>query len=96
MINKQVDLVLVNRYYEYIVTLRPNVVAKKAEVDFKISRMELPHILWMLIKMKEPDFVNLTNNSHWLGWIQCSLYFHGLIDVKHERDITRDVLKQYS
>ena len=49
----------------------------------------------MLLKMKEVGFVPKTNNSAWISWIQSSLYLHGLITIKHEIDITRDILNQY-
>lgn len=83
--------ILIERYLAYIKTLRPDVrPIKNAE-----GSLELSHALWMLLKMKEVGFVPKTNNSAWISWIQSSLYLHGLITIKHEIDITRDILNQY-
>ena len=83
-------MVLVERYLALLAQTRPNLVAKKNPE----GSLELPHILWMLQKMKSPNFVPLTSNSAWISWIQASLYFHKLINIKHEKDITREILKQ--
>lgn len=81
---------LVERYKSYIKTLRPDVIAKKN----KSGSLELSHILWMLNKMSEPDFIPKTTSSAWITWIQASLYSNGLIEIRHEIDITREILKE--
>ena len=48
----------------------------------------------MLYKMKESNFVSLTTESAWISWIQASLYLHRLIIIRHEIDITRDILSR--
>lgn len=83
-------MVLVERYLALLAQTRHNLVAKKNPE----GSLELPHILWMLQKMKSPNFVPLTSNSAWISWIQASLYSHKLINIKHEKDITREILKQ--
>lgn len=83
-------MVLVERYLALLAQTRPNLVAKKNPE----GSLELTHILWMLQKMKSPDFVPLTSNSAWISWIQASLFAHKLIHIKHEKDITREILKQ--
>lgn len=88
MNNKCVS-VLVDRYKSYIKTLRPDVIATK---DSNGS-LSLEHALWMLNKMSDDDYVPKTTNSAWITWIQASLYSHGLIEIKHEVDITREILK---
>lgn len=82
--------VLVERYKSYIKTLRPDVVPVK---DANGS-LELSHALWMLNKMSEPDYIPKTTSSAWITWIQASLYKNGLIEIRHEVDITREILKQ--
>ena len=83
-------MVLVERYLALLAQTRPNLVAKKNPE----GSLQLSHILWMLQKMKSPNFVPLTSNSAWISWIQASLYSHKLINIKHEKDITREILKQ--
>ena len=83
-------MVLVERYLSLLQQTRPTLVAVK-NPD---GSLELPHVLWMLQKMKSPTFVPLTSYSAWISWVQASLYQHKLIDIKHEKDITREILKQ--
>mgnify|MGYP003622502636 FL=1 len=83
-------MVLVERYLALLAQTRPNLVAKKNPE----GSLQLSHILWMLQIMKSPNFVPLTSNSAWISWIQASLYSHKLINIKHEKDITREILKQ--
>lgn len=83
-------LVLVERYLSYIKTLRPDVTPQKNPE----GSLSLQHALWMLLKMKEEGFVPKTSNDSWLSWVQASLYSHGLIVIKHEIDITREILNQ--
>lgn len=90
-----VESVLVKRYIQVIKTLKPEVIAEKALDESNGSRAKLPHILWMLEKMDSPGFKHLTTPFHWIAWIQNSLYVHGLISTNHERDITRDIIRQY-
>lgn len=82
--------VLVHRYKTIINMIRPDVKAIKN----KDGSLELSHALWMLEKMSEPDHIPKTTNSAWITWIQASLSTHGLIQIKHEIDITREILKQ--
>lgn len=89
MNNKCVD-VLVERYKAYIQTVRPDVHPKKN----KNGSLELEHALWMLNKMSEPDYIPKTTKSAWITWVQASLYSNGIIEIKHEVDITREILKQ--
>lgn len=83
-------MVLVERYIALLQQTRPNLVAQKN----KDGSLELPHILWMLHKMKSPTFIPLTSYSAWISWVQASLYFHKLINIKHEKDVTREILKE--
>lgn len=88
-------LVLLQRYENLIQAVRPDVRAKKAESPDNQSRLELPHIMWMIQKMKDPNFKPLTTNSAWISWIQAGLYYSNLINPDFEKDLTRSVLKQY-
>lgn len=54
--------------------------------------LELDHLLWMLVKMLSPTFVPLTTYSAWITWVQAGLYQARLINIKHEIDITREIL----
>lgn len=83
-------MVLVERYISLLEQMKPDV---KPIKNTKGS-LELPHVLWMLHKMKSPAFIPLTSNSAWISWVQASLYLHNLIDIRHEKDITREILKQ--
>lgn len=83
-------MILVERYLSLLSFVRPNVKAQKNPE----GSLDLSHILWMLHKMKSPDFIPLTSYSAWISWIQASLYHHKLINIKHEKDITREILKQ--
>ena len=89
-------LVLVDRYIQLLKTVRPDIRPVKEESSEHLARLTLRHSLWMLHKMKEPDFKPLTSYSGWINWIQASLYLHGIIDPDHEIDISRDVAKQYN
>lgn len=82
--------ILVTRYKTFINDIRPDVRAIKD----KSGSLELSHALWMLEKMSEADYKPKTTSSAWITWIQASLYVHGLICIKHEVDITREILKQ--
>ena len=83
-------MVLVERYISLLEQTRPDL----KPIKDPNGSLALPHILWMLYKMKSPSFVPLTSNSAWVSWVQSSLYLHNLIDIRHEKDITRDILKQ--
>lgn len=82
--------VLIARYKTFINEIRPDVVAIKN----KDGSLDLSHALWMLNKMSDVDFKPKTTCSAWITWIQASLALHGLIQIKHEVDITREILKQ--
>lgn len=86
----ETHMVLVERYISLLEQMKPDV---KPIKNTKGS-LELPHVLWMLHKMKSPAFIPLTSNSAWISWVQASLYLHNLIDIRHEKDITREILKQ--
>lgn len=60
----------------------------------KDGSLELSHALWMLEKMSSPDYEPKTTSSAWITWIQASLYLNGIIHIKHEVDISREILKQ--
>ena len=81
---------LVERYISLLEQTKPDLVPIKNSK----GSLELPHILWMLYKMKSPTFIPLTSYSAWISWVQASLYLHNLIDIRHEKDITRDILEQ--
>ena len=85
-------LVLVERYLSYVKTLRPDI----KPVKNPEGSLSLQHALWMLLKMKEESFVPKTSNDSWLSWIQASLYLNGLIVIKHEIDITREIINQHN
>ena len=83
-------MVLVERYISLLEQTRPDL----EPIKNTKGSLELPHVLWMLHKMKSPVFIPLTSNSAWISWVQASLYLHNLIDIRHEKDITREILKQ--
>ena len=85
-------MVLVKRYIQYINQVRPDI----KPVKNKDSSLELSHALWMLHKMSQPDFVNKTSDDAWITWIQASLFSCGILNVRNEIDITRDILNQHS
>jgi hypothetical protein len=89
-------LILVERYIQLLQTVRPDVKPIKAVSSEYLARLSLQHCLWMLNKMKEPDFKPLTSYSGWINWCQSSLYYHGLIEPDYEIDISRDVARQAS
>ena len=88
-------LILVDRYIQLLKTVRPDIKPIKSESSENRSRLSLQHCLWMLNKMKEPNFKPLTSYSGWINWIISSLYMHGIIDPDHEIDIMREIHKQY-
>lgn len=92
---KQAHYTLLLRYKILINTMRPDIFPRKALNSNYLSHLELRHILWMIEKMQHKDFIPLTTNSAWISWIQAGLYYNGLIVPEFEKDITRDVLKQY-
>ena len=85
-------MVLVKRYIQYINQVRPDI----KPVKNKDGSLELSHALWMLHKMSRSDFVNKTSNDAWITWIQASLFSCGILNVRNEIDITRDILNQHS
>ena len=85
-------MVLVKRYIQYINQVRPDI----KPVKNKVGSLELSHALWMLHKMSQPDFVNKTSDDAWITWIQASLFSCGILNVRNEIDITRDILNQHS
>lgn len=87
-------LILVDRYIQLLKTVRPDINPIKSESSENRSRLSLQHCLWMLNKMKEPNFKPLTSYSGWINWIIASLYMHGIIDPDHEIDIMREISKQ--
>ena len=88
-------LILVDRYIQLLKTVRPDINPIKSESSENRSRLSLQHCLWMLNKMKEPNFKPLTSYSGWINWIISSLYMHGIIDPDHEIDMMREIHKQY-
>jgi hypothetical protein len=85
-------MVLVKRYIQYINQVRPDI----KPVKNKDGSLELSHALWMLHKMSQPDFVNKTSDDAWITWIQASLFSCGILNVRNEVAITRDILNQHS
>lgn len=85
-------MILVKRYTQLLQCARPNIVSLKN----KNGSLELSHILWMLNKMSCDGFVNKTSNDAWIAWIQASLFANGILDVRNEIDITRDIMNQLS
>lgn len=85
-------MVLVKRYIQYINQVRPDI----KPVKNKDGSLELSHALWMLHKMSQPDFVNKTSDDAWITWIQASLFSCGILNVRNEIYITRDILNQHS
>lgn len=83
-------LTLINRYIQLIQTARPHV----KPIKYENGSLALAHILWMLNKMLEPNYRPLTSTLAWISWCQASLYYHDLINIKHEKDITREIAKQ--
>lgn len=82
--------VLVSRYKMFINDTRPDI----KPIKNKDGSLELSHALWMLEKMSSADYEPKTTSSAWITWIQASLYLHGIIHIKHEVDISREILKQ--
>ena len=87
-------LILVDRYIQLLKTVRPDINPIKSESSENRSRLSLQHCLWMLNKMKEPNFKPLTSYSGWINWIQSSLYLHNIINIDHEIDISREISRQ--
>lgn len=87
---------LLQRYKQILNKAFPESLPVKVEQDSRLARLSVPHLLWMIEKMESPDFKPLTTTSAWISWIQAGLYFHNLINSDHEKDITREVLKQFS
>lgn len=85
-------MILVKRYIQYINQVRPDV----KPIKNKGGSLELSHSLWMLTKMSDPSFVNKTSDDAWITWIQASLFSCGILNVRNEIDITRDILNQHS
>jgi hypothetical protein len=81
--------ILIYRYKTILNHFRPDVVAQKNNE----GSLELSHIKWMLEKMDQDKYVPLTSYDAWISWIQASLYYHGILHIKHEIDITREILK---
>ena len=90
MVAESVGKTLIQRYILLIKTAKPLTVAKKNPE----GSLELSHLLWMLEKMSEEDFEPKTSDSHWLGWVQAGLYQNKLISIRHEKDVTREILKK--
>ena len=88
--NNKCISVLVERYKTYIKMLRPDV----KPIKNGNGSLELSHALWMLNKMSDPDYIPKTTISAWITWIQASLYSNGLIEIRHEVDITREILNR--
>lgn len=84
------NIILVNRYKAYIEYVRPDVIPFKCEG----GSLSLSHSLWMITKMLDPTFVNKSSDEAWISWIQASLFMHGIINVKHEIDITREIMSR--
>lgn len=84
--------VLVKRYLQLIKASRPAL----EPIKDPNGSLKLSHALWMLEKMDDPTYVPLTTTSAWLSWVQASLFTHNLINIQHEKDITREILNQYS
>lgn len=74
----------------FINEIRPDI----KPVKDKDGSLGLSHALWMLEKMSSPDYNPKTTSSAWITWVQASLYTHGIIHIKHEVDISREILKQ--
>ena len=87
MEKKDPHQILIDRYIETLKRVRPDIFPKKN----KEGSLDLTHALWMLYKMKEPDFVPLTTYSAWITWVQASLYLHGLINIRNEKAQSRDI-----
>lgn len=85
-------MVLVKRYIQYINQVRPDV----RPIKHPNSSLDLSHALWMLTKMSDENFVNKTSDDAWITWIQASLFNSGILNVRNEVDITRDILNQHS
>ena len=81
--------ILVDRYIQLIEETHPEIIPEKN----KYGSLELTHVLWMLYKMKEKDFSSLTTPSAWISWVQASLFLNGLIHIRHEIDISREIMK---
>ena len=82
--------VLIDRYISYITQLKPHI----KPIKNPNGSLDLSHSLWMLQKMKSESFVSKTTPEAWISWVQASLFLHGLIEIRHEIDITREILKQ--
>lgn len=84
-------LILINRYIQLLTMTRPELVAiKHPEGSFELS-----HGLWMLQKMLEPDYQPLTSYDAWITWVQGILYINNLIHIRHEIDISREILGRH-
>ena len=54
---------------------------------------DVNHLLWMLYELNTNTEMSLTKKHRWLGFIQGCLIKDGIIDLKAERNRTRDILK---
>lgn len=84
------NLILAQRYLQLLQQTLPSLIANKNPQ----GSLDLSHILWMLEKMTDPSYQPLTTHSAWISWIQASLYSHNLINIQHERDITREIMSR--
>ena len=84
-------MILVKRYIQYINQVRPDI----RPVKSKSVSLELTHALWMLNEMSNPAFVNKTSDDAWITWIQASLFKNGIIDIRNEIAISRDIFNQH-
>ena len=88
----QSHTILIERYTQLIKAVRPDI----NPIKNKSGSLELSHALWMLNKMNDPQFINKTSNDAWITWIQASLHSNGIIDIRNEIAITRDIINQLS
>lgn len=54
---------------------------------------EYSHLLWMLQVIVSDQSLSKTKRNRWLGFVQGVLVCKGDIEIKSERDSTRDIFK---
>jgi hypothetical protein len=50
-----------------------------------------PHLLWMLIQIRELNLSSDTKSHRWLGYVQGIMCYEGIITVDDQRNITRGI-----
>ena len=55
------------------------------------SVLEGNHLLWMLFQIRNGALSSQTKAHRWLGFVQCALCVLRIVELREERDFTRDI-----